>query len=90
MMFWQDFINASFETAAGFFILLSILKLRKDKAVAGVHWLQVLFFAAWGWWNLYYYPSLGQWWSFAGGVGVVLTNTAWLGLMIYYMRRSKR
>ena len=48
-------------------------------------WLHAGFFAAWGYWNLYYYyPSLDQWWSFWGGVGVVTMNTIWLGQLIYY------
>jgi hypothetical protein len=47
------------------------------------------FFAAWGLWNLYYYPHLGQWASWAGGVAVVTTNTAYVAGMIYYARRGK-
>lgn len=87
-MTWQDLVNGLFETSGGFFILLSVLKLLRDKRVYGVHWLTTAFFMSWGWWNLYYYPHLGQWVSFGGGVFLVGMNTIWVGLLLYYARRS--
>jgi len=45
-----------------------------------------VFFTSWGMWNLFYYPHLGQWYSFAGGVFIVSVNTFWLGQIIYYRR----
>jgi len=86
-MSWADFVNGSFEACGGLFILLSILQVLKDKAVHGVNWIHPAFFSAWGFWNLYYYPSLGQWISFWGGVGVVTMNTIWVVLLIKYRRR---
>lgn len=86
----MDLINGSFEVLGAFFILPSIVKLHRDKAVRGVSWLHVSFFWAWGLWNLLYYPSLGQWWSFYGGVGVIAANTIWLGQLLYYSRRQER
>lgn len=83
----NDIINAAFEVLGGAFIALSIMKLAKDKTVAGVSWAHAAFFASWGFWNLYYYPSLGQMWSFYGGLGVVLANTTWLAQLIYYTWR---
>lgn len=83
-----DIINGLFEVFGGVFITMSIIKLHRDKQVAGVNWLMIAFFAAWGYWNLYFYPSLGQWWSFWGGIGVVITNTIYLGMLIYYSRRA--
>lgn len=83
-----DLVNGLFETLGGFFVLLSVRRLHRDKIVRGVSWVHVAFFAAWGYWNLAYYPSLGQWFSFAGGVGVVAINTAWLAQLIYYSRRD--
>ena len=79
-------VNGAFETAGGLFILLSVRRLLRDKKVRGVSMLPVIFFTAWGFWNLAYYPSLGQWWSFAGGIGIVLANTVWLGLMFLYRK----
>ena len=85
-----DLFNGMFEMLGGFIICLSIRKLYVDKRVAGVSWLHVAFFSTWGFWNLYYYPSLGQWWSFWGGIGVVSANTFWLFQMLYYMRHGKK
>ena len=84
-----DLMNGLFEFAGGFFILLSCIKLYKDKKVKGVSWIHIGFFASWGYWNLYYYPSLGQTISFIGGIGVVTMNTILLFQMLYYIRREK-
>lgn len=86
----QDFINGSFEVCGGFFILLSIYKLHKEKKVRGVHWAPVLFFTAWGIWNIYYYPHLGQWISFLGGLFIALMNMTWLTQLIYYILKEKK
>lgn len=79
-----DLINGIFESIGSLFILLSILKLHRDKLVKGVSWIHVGFFATWGYWNLYYYPHLEQWVSFWGGVGIVITNTIWSVQLVYY------
>jgi len=87
---WQDILNGCFEFMGAPFIIMSIMKLYKDKRVRGVSWLHVAFFSSWGYWNLYYYPHLNQWASFVGGVFLVLANTFWLGQMIYYIRKEKK
>ena len=84
-----DLINGGFELLGGLFIALSIRRVLIDKAVAGVSWLHVSFFTFWGLWNLFYYPHLDQWASFAGGVVIVTTNTVWVALLIYYSRKQK-
>lgn len=83
-MNWADVINGSLELIGGLFILLSIRKLYQDKQVRGVSWVHVLFFAFWGFWNLFYYPHLGQWVSFFGTIVIVTTNTIWVGMLFYY------
>lgn len=80
----NDIINGMFECLGSVFISFSIFKLFKDKMVRGVSWVHVSFFSVWGFWNLYYYPSLNQWVSFYGGIGVTLANTAYLIMLIYY------
>lgn len=85
-----DTINALFELAGSFFILLSILKLEREKQVRGVSWLHTGFFTAWGLWNLWFYPAVGAWLSFIGGIALVLTNAYWLGQIIYYTQKEKR
>jgi len=88
-MYIPDLVNGLFELAGGFFILLSCMKLYKDKKVRGISWIHVGFFASWGYWNLYYYPSLGQTISFIGGIGVVTMNTILLVQMLYYIKKEK-
>ena len=73
-----DVINGLYEAFGGLVILLNVLRIRKDKQVRGVNALTTVFFTTWGFWNLYYYPHLNQWFSFAGGVFIVFSNTLWL------------
>jgi hypothetical protein len=79
-----DVINFLFELIGGILNWMNVLKLHKDKEVKGVFYPAWIFFAAWGLWNIYYYPSLGQWWSFWGGLVIVSANLYWVGLVIYY------
>jgi len=58
----------------------------KDKSVSGLSIISVIFFTIWGYWNLFYYPSLGQMWSFAGGIVVVIANSIWTYLLLKYAR----
>lgn len=82
-----DTINGLFETLGGLFVASSCVRLYKDKQVHGVSLIHPLFFLAWGFWNLYFYPQYGCWWSFWGGIGVVATNVVWISMMIYYSPR---
>lgn len=84
-----DAINGAFELGGAILIWLHIRQLHKDKQVKGVHWGPVAFYAGWGFWNLWYYPSLDQWLSFWAGIGVVFANTVWLLQMLHYRRKQK-
>ena len=79
-----DHINGIFEFFGGWFIIISIVKLIKEKTVAGVSWLHISFFTVWGAWNIYFYPAYGLWWSFIGGLWLVAMNTLYVGLLLYY------
>lgn len=85
----QDLVNSILESLGSVFILLSIIKLRKEKLVRGISYIHVGFFSAWGVWNIYYYPFLNQWLSFAGGILTVLANTTYLLFLIYYVSKEK-
>ena len=89
-MDWADIINGVLETVGGGFITFSVIKLHQDKIVRGVSWVHVGFFAGWGYWNLFYYPHLDQWMSFAGGVFIVVTNTVWLIQLMYWTGVERR
>lgn len=83
-----DMINGAFESCGVFFIMLSIKRLRAEKEVKGVDWKHIAFFTTWGFWNLYYYPSLGQWFSWCGGLAITVANATWVVMLIYYGRRK--
>jgi hypothetical protein len=81
-----DVVNGSFELLGGFMLWQNVRAIRRDKAVRGVRILPTAFFTLWGIWNLYFYPSLGQWASFVGGLNIVVANLIWVGLMVRYSR----
>lgn len=83
-----DAINGAFEALGGVFALNNVRVIWRDKMVRGVSVLSTGVFTAWGFWNLYYYPHLGQWLSFAGGLVIVAANFAWVALMLYYGRKD--
>ncbi len=88
-MSWADIVNGIYESLGGLMVLLSCYRLYKDKQVKGVSIVATFFFTSWGFWNLYYYPSLNQWMSFAGGIIIAVSNTLWVSLAIYYTRRAR-
>jgi hypothetical protein len=84
----NDFVNGLFEFVGGMFLWLNVRRILIDKEVKGVSYLSVGFFASWGFWNLYFYPSVNAWWSFGAGCNVVVANTVWFILMLYYRRKE--
>ncbi len=89
-----DLVNGLFESGGAVTSLLNCWQLYKDKEVKGVVWQLTLFYSLWGLWNLYYYPHLGQWLSFAGGCMIVTFNITWVCQVVWYLylrpRRSCR
>ncbi len=83
-----DLINASFEMSACLFVLNHCRVLMEHKETRGVSIVSMLFFTVWGFWNLVYYPALGQMFSMLGGVFVVLANAVYVMLMITYRRKA--
>lgn len=87
-MSWADLVNGGFELLGAAALLGNVRALYRDKTVKGVDWRATAFFQTWGLWNLYYYPSLDQWASFAGGLAITAVNTWWLALVLYYARKG--
>ncbi len=85
-----DLINGLFEFIGSLMIWANVARILKDKEVKGIDWRVTGFFWAWGLWNLFYYPHLDQWWSFAGGVSIVIANTVWLSLAWWYSKPRSR
>lgn len=83
-----DTINGVFEGVMALMLSRSVLLLYRHKTVKGVSFWAVAWPTLWGYWNLYYYPHLGQFWSFSAGIGVVVVNTTWIVLALRYRRRS--
>ncbi len=83
---WNWFGNAMFEFFGSMALMKNVFKLHADKMVRGYHWAATAYFMSWGYWNIFYYPSVGDWWSFTGGLFVVAVNTFWLGQMIHYRK----
>ena len=81
---WADLINGTFEFAGAVCLWQNVRALFRDRVLRGIHWTPTTFFAAWGLWNLFYYPSLDQWFSFWGGVAIVAVNLVWLALVVRY------
>lgn len=81
-----DAINGLFEAIGGCLVLNHCRVLYRDKEVKGVSLFSTAVFTSWGFWNLYFYPSLSQWFSFAGGLVIVAANALWLALMVHYSR----
>jgi len=83
-----DNVNFVFEMLGGFYVFLNVRRLHRDKKVRGVSITATMFFVVWGFWNLFYYPHLGQLWSAVGASSVASMNCIWLGQMVYYTRKE--
>jgi hypothetical protein len=79
-----DLVNAGFELLASVALLGHCWRLWRAASAAAVSLPSTVFFASWGFWNLFYYPSMGQWWSFMAGIAVMLVNILWIGLQVRY------
>ena len=83
-----DLINGSFETFAGGAVLGHVRSIYLNKGYSGVSVKAFVFFTLWGYFNLFYYPHLGQIISFVGGISVVSANTLLLYMLYKYRTRT--
>lgn len=82
-----DLLNGLFEFGGSLLTWVSAYRVYRDRGYAGIYLPAVVFFWMWGGWNLYYYPHLGQMWSFLGGCSLVAANATWAALMCHYGRK---
>ncbi len=87
-MTFADAINGAFELGGAFALLLSVRRLHQQKMVRGVSTLAIFFFASWGVWNCWFYPSLGQTFSFYAAMTLTAVNCIYLAQIIFYSRRE--
>lgn len=85
-----DLINAIFEAGGAIISLLNVRRLYYDRRISGISWLPIVFFTAWGAWNIWYYDFLLQSISVRCAFCLVLVNSTWLLMLFYYSigRRS--
>ncbi|RJQ26114.1 hypothetical protein C4577_04230 [Candidatus Parcubacteria bacterium] len=80
----SDLINGLFEVGGAIFLSMNCRQIYKDKCTRGISPLPFIFYTSWGYWNLFYYPNINQWYSFYGGIGVVAVNTVYLFQLWWY------
>ena len=85
----MDFANAFFEAGGSIFILNHARVLYNQKLVRGMSLLSVFFFSCWGVFNIFYYSHLNQQFSWYAGIAVLVANTIYLSMIIYYKRKEK-
>lgn len=81
-----DLLNGLFELGGSIFLWMTVWKMYRDKMLRGYYWPASVWFATWGYWNLFYYPHLDQWFSFAGGCSIVSANTVWIWQIWHYRK----
>jgi len=84
----MDMANAFFEAGGSVFVLNHARVLYQHKLVRGVSMLSIAFFSLWGVFNMFYYSHLGQNFSWYAGICVLIANTFYLSLIMYYRRKE--
>jgi hypothetical protein len=87
-MIYYDTINSLFEISAGFIFWFNIVEITIDKQVKGISFCACIYFLIWAYWNIYYYFSIGQTYSFWGAVFLAMPNTIWILLVMKYKRKK--
>lgn len=90
MIFNGDNGNAFFEAGGALVVWRNVLQIHRDRQVKGVWWPIWAFYTVWGGWNLWYYPSLGQWHSFAAGIALFAGNLVWVSYAYGLWLRARR
>jgi hypothetical protein len=83
-----DALNGTFEFTGSLLTFNNVRHVIIDRGYAGIWWPAIVFFLSWGLWNLWFYPHLGQTWSFFGGAMLCTANIAWAGVMLAYGKKK--
>lgn len=89
MTLTPDQLNAAFETCGAFFTWANAYRLFKDKEIKGIYWPTTIFFTLWGCFNLWFYPTINQMWSFYAGIILVSGNILWILQLAFYNFKRK-
>lgn len=79
-----DKINAGLESIGALCRLWDCICLWEDRCYRGGSIKSAFFFLMWGVFNLFFYPSFGQHWSFWGAVAMTSMNGAWIVLALKF------
>lgn len=85
-----DAVNALLQLGGAAATWANAARLWRDRVVAGVEPASMVFFAAWGVWNVYYFWQLGQWLSVAGGALLCAGNLLWVALALRVTLRRRQ
>jgi hypothetical protein len=83
-----DQCNAAFEFI-GALLILNHARCGFTYGLSGVSMFSTVIFTLWGVWNLFYYPSLGQYYSFVAGICVIFANVIWINVIIRYRIKAR-
>jgi hypothetical protein len=83
----NDFFNGCLEFVGALLILRNCRILHLHKRVQGVSVAATVYFTMWASWNLYFYPAIGCWFSFAGALCLASANIGWVVMAIYHIRK---
>lgn len=86
---YNDLINAAFEFCGFIAVIPTIIEANRTKEIKGVSIITVLFFASWGFWNVFYYPSLNQEWSAYAAILLAAVNCVWLWQVYQYSYKKR-
>ena len=84
----MDQTNACFELMGAAFMIPSLIKAYKEKVIQGVSILTPIFFSCWGIFNVFYYPSIFQFYSGMAAIMLFSINLIWLYQVIVYSRKN--
>lgn len=84
-----DALNACFEFGGAIAVWLSVVALYKAKQWEGLSPWNMVFFNAWGVWNLYFYSHFEHWWSMLGGMCLQASNLTYLYLLWRYRNGNR-
>jgi hypothetical protein len=84
MTLTNDMINGALEFGGSLFLFRNCWMLYEDKVVKGVSPWATFYFFSWAVWNLFFYPSLNQYWSWIGGMCIGLSQFVWIVLALWY------
>jgi hypothetical protein len=80
---------AAVAICAGVLNLRNVIRLHKDRRVAGLCPWTIAFYTAANFWNLYYWGTLGQWVAVIAGVPMATLNFLWVCMAAYYSRQHR-